>query len=298
METVQHVQCQSCGVELALSSSQRATLCPYCLSPSIVERPKAPDRPPPVFAMGFRQTRDQALQAVQAWTKSLKWGFRRGDLHRAKVEDLRGLYVPVYLFSALAEADYHAEIGENYQRRNRKGETKTETEWRSLAGHYKSYISDVIVTASRGIDNDLLQKVEPFEISRLRRYQPEIITGWIAEDPSLNQAQCRSLALEEAERKVRSQVDALLPGDKKRSLRVSPRFDREALDLCLVPLWSLGLRYAADKAPMRVLVNGQTGMTFGFAPWSLKKIGLALALLAAAVAALVFHEPLLRLLGA
>lgn len=284
MSSAQHVHCQSCGVNLEMAASQRAGVCPYCLSPTIIARPPAHDCPAPRFVMGFRQSQAEALRDLRGWTRSLRWSFRRGDLNRAKVEDLRGIYIPAYLFSALAEADYQVEIGEYYQRKNNKGQHKQATEWCNLAGTYKAYLSDVLVSASQGVDNNLLQHVEPFDLSLLRRYQPQIISGWIAEDPSRSQADCRELAQEEAKQSLRGKILGFLPGDERRALRFKPRFAREALDLCLLPVWSLGLRYAPDQPPMRVLVNGQTGKVFGFAPWSKLKIGFALALVLGVVA--------------
>ena len=112
--------------------------------------------------------------------------FRRGDLHQAHVEDLRGVYVPCVLYGARATSEYEAEIGENYQETqtytvwvNGKLQTRTrtvtKTEWRTLAGRHTGLVVDVLVTASRGISNPELAALEPYDLRGLRRYQPQLV---------------------------------------------------------------------------------------------------------------------------
>ena len=51
-------------------------------------------------------------------------------------------------------------------------------------------------------------------------------------------------------------------------------FSEESADLTLLPVWVFAVRHAADKPPVRVLVNGQTGKVWGKVPTSWAKIGL------------------------
>jgi len=71
--------------------------------------------------------------------------------------------------------------------------------------------------------------------------------------------------------------------------------EQESLDLVLVPVWVLALRYREDRGLLRVLVNGQTGRVAGAVPWSRLRIalavGAALLAVAAVVAAFILLEP-------
>jgi hypothetical protein len=71
--------------------------------------------------------------------------------------------------------------------------------------------------------------------------------------------------------------------------------EQESLDLVLVPVWVLALRYREDRGLLRVLVNGQTGRVAGAVPWSRLRIALAVAaallVVAAVVAAVILLEP-------
>lgn len=285
--------CESCGAALELGDAQRTATCPFCASPSVVERPATRDRPPPRFAIGFAIPREQAQRSVREWTR--KGLFRHSGLDAADVAEMRGTYVPAFLYSAAAEAEYSARIGENYTETqtyvvfvNGKLQTRTrtvtKTEWRSLAGRWAGYAHDVLVTASRGIANHELEALEPYDLRSIRRYTPALISGWIAEDPTMDHANCAQLARAEAAQQVGRRLAAFMPGDKHDSLEYSWRMTAESLELMLVPVWIVAVRHRADRPPLRVLVNGLSGkLVSGKKPLSWWKVGLAVALVIALV---------------
>ncbi len=100
--------CQQCGAALALDG--RSGSCPYCASPSVVERPAAPDRPNPTFVLTFAAGDELPRRALARWIARQSL-FADSSLRRARVEDLRGIYVPGYLYSAVARSRYRASIG-------------------------------------------------------------------------------------------------------------------------------------------------------------------------------------------
>lgn len=282
-----HLDCQACGASLELEASARTATCPYCASPSVVERPPSADRPSPTFALGFTVTRDNAVARVRAWLGSRSIFTRFAS---AAIEALRGVYVPAYLYSAHARSSYRARIGENYTvtetytTRDAKGNTVvrtrqvTKTEWRSLEGPHAAYVSDVLVTASRGIGNAELEALEPFDLRRMRRYDPAILAGWYAEDPTRSVAECTELARGEAVASVGSRLGAFMPGDSHADLQYQTWIEQESADLALVPVWVMAIRWDPKAPPVRVLVNGQTGKLLGKAPLSWIKITLAVLL--------------------
>ena len=79
-----------------------------------------------------------------------------------------------------------------------------------------------------------------------------------------------------------------MPGDSHRSLSVATSLSQEAADLIYVPIWVMALRYAADKPPIRVLINGQTGKAGGKAPLSPIRIAILVVLIIAAIVGIIF----------
>lgn len=292
--------CKNCGAALTVEGTLRTVVCAFCDSPSVVERPAAESGPRPVFTLGFVQPEQDVQKHVAHWLKTRNL-FCPSAIRHAKVEQMQGVYVPAYLYSAVSRSEYSAEIGEEYTvtetytttengRTVTKTRTRTETEWRTLAGTHAANVVDVLVTASKGLSNEELEAVEPFDWRALRRFSPAMISGWIAEDASMTPQQCMDLARKEALGKTGEALNGFMPGDKHRSLRHNTWLEEEAADLVLVPVWLLNARYEKEKPPIRIVVNGQTGEVHGKPPLSWIKISLAVlaALIVIAVLFLVF----------
>jgi hypothetical protein len=270
------VSCRSCGAEILFEPLQRTARCPYCDSPSVVDRPETADRPDPVFGLGFAVARDEAGRRMRRWIRARKMA--PFGLKDKAAERVKGVYLPTYLYSATAHTDYSASIAEDY-----KEDEERKTEYRDLQGRHATYVADILVTASRGIPNDEIEGVEPFDLGALVRYTPALVSGWISEEPSRTRDECHELARREATARVDDLLRGFLPGDGVRGLRHEIALEDESVDLTLVPVWVFAIRYDEKKPPIRVLVNGQTGKVFGRVPLSWAKIGL----IAAGIVALV-----------
>lgn len=263
--------CRSCGAAILFEPLERTARCPYCDSPSVVDRPETPDRPDPVFGLGFAVTREEAARRVRRWIGTRKMA--PFGLKGKAAEMVKGVYLPTYLYSATAHATYSASIAEHYRDEDRE----RKTEYRDLDGRYAAYVADILVTASRGIPNDEIEGIEPFDLGALVRYTPALVSGWISEEPSRTHDECGELARREATARVGQMLGSFLPGDGVRHLRHRTVLEEESVDLTLVPVWVFAIQYRDDRPPIRVLVNGQTGKAFGKVPISWAKVGLIAA---------------------
>lgn len=295
-----HLECETCGALLEVGQAQRTTTCAYCASPAVIERPATPERPNPRFVVAFVVPPERARRAAQRWIGRALLAPRA--FRRAVVDDrsVRGVYVPAYLYTAAAYSQYRAAIGEYYAAEEKSAavddqgnkvtrtRTVTRTEWRPLSGEHAVYVSDLVVPASRGLPVAELRRIEPFDLRALRRFSPGLISGWVAEEPSFSPQQCLLLARDEARSRVRARLAAFLPGDEHRLVRQSTELHAENLELLLLPVWLMPVRYSARRPAVRLLVNGQTGRVWGKAPLSLVKVA-ALALVIAALASLVMY---------
>lgn len=289
--------CNQCGATLAFAGVRTET-CPYCTSPNFVERPASSNQPDPRFAIAFTGNNEWARRRLDAWLGG-RTIFADPALRNAKVEDLRGVYLPAYLYSAVARTDYTAEIGEQYtetetyKTRDAQGNEKTETrtvtrtEYRALAGRHIGYVTDVIVSASAGLDNRTLTAVEPFDMKQLRRFSPALVSGWIQEEFSRGADECERASRTEAVDAVGLQLRKFMPGDSYSDLTWKTAVEWESFDPILVPVWVFAVRYRQDKPALRIVINGQTGRVAGKAPLSWWKITLAIVLGLAVIAAII-----------
>jgi hypothetical protein len=290
--------CAQCGAGLAFTGVCTET-CPYCASPNVVERPPSAHQPRPQLVVAFTGDAGVARRQLDRWLGSRTW-FADARIRRARVEDLRGVYVPAYLYSAVAHTDYTASIGEHYSETethevtDAHGKTTTETrsmtrtEYRPLSGHHVGYVTDVLVSASKGLGHAELQALEPYELLHLRRYAPAIVAGWTAEEFARSADDCRRVSRGEAVDEVGMRLRRFLPGDSHSDLTWRTTVAWESLDPILVPVWVLAVRYRDDRPLLRVVINGQTGAIAGKVPLAWWKVALGIAAAAIVIAAIVF----------
>jgi hypothetical protein len=290
--------CGHCGASLAFERVRTET-CPYCASPNFVERPPAPGQPDPRFVVTFVGDAEVARRALDRWLGS-RTIFADSAIKRARVEDMRGIYVPAYLYSAVAHTDYHAHIGEHYTETetytatNQDGKTETRTrtvtrtEYRQLAGYHVGYVTDVIVSASHGLSNREMSRVEPFDLKQMRRFDPALVSGWIAEEFAQSADACERTCRTEAVDQVGEKLRRFMPGDSYSDLTWRTSVAWESIDPILVPVWVLALRYREQKDPLRVVINGQTGKIVGKVPLAVWKVTLGVIVLASIIAAVAY----------
>jgi len=281
--------CGHCGASLSFDGTRTET-CPYCTSPNFVERPASADQPDPAFVVPFTGDATAARGWLARWIRRNAL-FADSAFRRATVDELRAVYLPAYLYSAVAHTDYTASIGEHYTETetyktkdkdgNPKIETRTvtRTEYRHLSGRHVGYVTDLVVSASAGLANAELAAIEPYDLRELRRYTPALISGWPTEEFSRSADNCRRMSRGDALDEVGSKLRRFLPGDSHSDLTWRTSVDWESLDPIYVPVWVLAVRYRDDKPVVRVVINGQTGAATGKVPLAWWKITLAIAAL-------------------
>ncbi len=156
--------------------------------------------------------------------------------------------------------------------------------WTPAAGELDHVFDDEPVPATRGIEHDLLRRIEPFPTHELVPYDTAYLAGFVVEHYQV-------VLIEAARRARASMIEQLqplcarqVPGDTQRNLQVEPTFAGETFKHVLVPVWLLTYRWGGR--PWQVVINGVTGAVAGRYPKSPWKVAL-LVLAALAAAALV-----------
>lgn len=287
MPVQRHIQCQSCGAEVAIDPDQRSYVCAFCDSTMVVEQ-TASQRQPPEFVIGFAFTPDQAKEKFRQWLHDGNW-FRPGDLViRASTDQFKGVYLPFWSFSMLAQSIWRASIGmywyrtETYTTTDSKGNTTThtrqvrETEYFPLSGKHHHYYSGYLVSASKGLSQREADLVMPYQLPAARRYEPYFLAGWISEEYSIDKDQALVTCQEEFRNRERQNTAAFLPGDTHSSVSVGTEFSHINSDLWFIPIYLL--HYGYHGKTFRVIINGQTGKLYGTKPISVPRILIVVAL--------------------
>jgi ribosomal protein S27E len=271
------VRCQSCQAISVFDRGQVAQRCEFCGSAQIV--PYEQVKPPitPESLLPFRLDETKVRDEIRKWYGS-RW-FAPNRLKSAALTDtLHGVYVPYWTFDARVDAFWTAESGYHYYTtetyRDANGNTQTRrvqhTRWERSSGRVQHFFDDELVPASRGIQRNLLAKIEPFPTNQLTDYAPSYVAGWTVEQYQLDLIAAAQESRRRMEEKVYAMCASQVPGDTHRNLQVQSQFTGQTFKHTLLPVWFVTYNYGAKA--YQVVLNGVTGKVAGDHPLSFWKI--------------------------
>lgn len=278
------LRCENCSSEIRVDPDQRSYSCPFCESTVVVEfSPDLTSKQRPEFVIGFALNPTEAEGKFRQWLAKGAW-YRPKDLRTVAIaEKLRGVYIPFWSFSMLAESDWQADIGEywyrteTYTTRDSNGKTVTrtrrvrETEWWPCRGRHHRYHSGYLVSGSTGLPQQYADRIMPFQLPALKRYEPFYLAGWLSEEYSVSRDDALGRCQQEFYRREQQHVAAFVPGDTHRRLSLQTSFSAIQSDLCLLPVYLLTYTYRQKN--YRFYINGQTGKIAGDKPVSWSRVG-------------------------
>jgi hypothetical protein len=275
------VKCQSCQAISVFDSTRVGQRCEFCGSAALIpyDEIKAPIRPESLLE--FKLPEPDVRDRVRKWYGD-RWFAPNALKGRALTDTVRGVYIPYWTFDAQVHANWAAESGyyyyvtESYTDSDGKSQTRQvqKTRWVPSSGSLDHFFDDELVPASKGVDESLLRKIEPFPTTTdLKPYDPGFLSGWVVEQYQIDLVAAAQNSREIMERKTRDLCSKEVPGDTQRSLNVASTFSAQTFKHILVPIWLVAYTYGAKT--FQVVVNGYTGTIAGRHPLSWIKITLA-----------------------
>lgn len=257
-------RCQSCGAELVCDETTAATSCPYCGNTAVMpqqfggmQRPK--------YVIPFKVTKDAAVEKMKDYCKGkrlLPKAFVTGN----HIEEVKGVYVPFWLYSGTVDADirYEAEI-EEVKRTDKEKITTT----KYYEVHRKGTIDfdKIPADASTRMPDDLMDSIEPYDYKELRGFEMEYLPGYLADkydvDSKESTERTRKRAVGSTESMFRDTVTGYT---RVRELPVGKRIDfrAEKNEYAMLPVWLLSTSW--NNGNYLFAVNGQTGEMTGNLP--------------------------------
>jgi hypothetical protein len=282
------VKCQSCHAVSVFEPEKVGQNCEFCGSPELVdyEEIKAPIRPQSLLP--FRISETDVRSSVRRWYSG-KW-LAPGKLSRqALVDTVKGIYLPYWTFDAQVYCRWEAEAGYYYYTtrtyRDRNGRMQQQrvrkVRWEFSSGSISHFFDDEPIPGGRGIDLDLLKRIEPFPTTDLLPYDTAYLSGFVIEHYQVVLIDAAREARERMNQQLYQLCRQEVPGDTFRNLQIFPVFSGETFKHILVPVWFLAYDYG--RKSYQVLVNGSTGKIAGRYPKSFWKILLLVILVLAAI---------------
>ncbi|MEZ4685603.1 MAG: hypothetical protein R3B47_05930 [Bacteroidia bacterium] len=159
---------------------------------------------------------------------------------------------------------------------NRVARQVQKVRWHPGSGHFDWFFDDVLVIASKGVQQHMAEKIEPFKLDAVENFNQHFLLGWETELYHLDLKDSYSRGNQIMDDRIRQMIIQRLPGDTYRFLKIRTRKDRRSYKHLLLPCWVSAYRY--KEKTYQFLINGQTGKVGGEKPLSPTKIALAVVL--------------------
>jgi hypothetical protein len=285
------VRCQSCQAISVFDPGRVGQRCDFCGSAALVpyEEIKAAFRPESLLPMKISEA--QVRESIRRWYGS-RW-FAPNKLKSAALTDtVKGFYIPYWSFYALVHADWTAQSGYNYYESEyytdangkRQSRQVQKTRWVPSAGSVDHFFDDELVCASRGVQSEMLRKIEPFPTQQLIPYNAGFLSGWIVERYQIDLIAAAQSAREKMDETMEHLCAREVPGDTHRFLNVHSDYSGQTFKHILLPIWLLNYHYGSRN--FQVVINGVTGTIAGKYPKSWIKITLLVLMIV--IVALIF----------
>lgn len=254
--------CGNCGAQLITDETTAATTCPYCGNPTIIPGQFSAGRKPD-YVIPFACEKEQAMEKLQSYYKGKKLlpkSFTSGN----HLEEIKGVYVPYWLFSGSVDADMTFECGKSTT--TREGDfdvTRTKLYRVRRAGTMK--FEKIPCDASTSMPDDLMDSVEPYHYDSLRKFELEYLPGYLANKYDVEQ---KTLQKKADERAVATACDELRDSisgyDSVTEQGRSAKIRRGKTDYALMPVWLLYTKW--NDQDFLFAMNGQTQKMTGNLP--------------------------------
>jgi hypothetical protein len=275
------VRCQHCNAISVFDPQRVGQRCDFCGSASLVPYSEVKEAFRPESLLPFKLSENQVRDAIRHWYRT-RWFAPNKLKTRALTDTVKGIYIPYWTFDARVHADWQAESGyyyyetEYYTDANGHQQSRQvqKIRWEWSSGSLDHFFDDELICASRGVNPELLRKVEPYPTKELVPYNAGFLAGWVVERYQLDLVAAAQRSRQVMDAKLTTLCAQQVPGDTHRNLRVAADYTGQTFKHILTPLWLLTYDYG--RRSFQVIVNGYTGAIAGKHPLSWVKILLAI----------------------
>ncbi|HEY3930431.1 MAG TPA: hypothetical protein VGL89_18805 [Candidatus Koribacter sp.] len=285
------VHCAACGSSVTFQPPEVAGSCPFCGSAIVAQAKAADPLVAPDAVLPAKVSKQQAQGEVKQWLSS-RWFAPNALKTMARQDGINGVYLPFWSYDANTASDYKGERGMNRTETesytdsngNRQTRSRTVTDWYPCSGHVDVNFEDVIIAASRSVQERKLNGLQPWGLESLQPYEPGYLAGFKAQRYQVELADGYNEAKQVMENGIRDAVRGQIGGDEQRILNLQTYYANVGFRHLLLPVWIGAYRFQ-NKA-YQVVVNAATGQVQGERPYSVAKI--ALLVVAIIIALIIF----------
>ena len=273
--------CESCGGEILADKTTGATSCPYCGN-KVVMKGQFDGALRPDYIIPFKKDKKQAKEAYRKHLEGKKFlpGVFKQQNH---IDEIKGVYVPFWLY----DSDADAQLRFTATRTRFWSDDDcdyTETSYYSVRRDGVLGFDAVPVDGSSKMEDDLMESIEPFDISDAEDFQTAYLSGFLADKYDVDAEQ----SIDRANERVRHSTEQAFAATVSGYSSVMPEggsmnVRNGKAKYVLFPVWLLNTTWNGEK--YMFAMNGQTGKFVGNLPLDRAKYAKTFALITAATAA-------------
>ena len=276
--------CNTCGGEIVADETTGASECPFCGNPVVMSGQFAGALKPDLV-IPFKVDKKAAIAALQKHYKG-KPLLPKVFKDQNHIKEVKGLYVPVWLFDT--DANAHVRYKATKTRSWSDSQYNyTETLHYSVVRAGGIGFENVPVDGSSKMDDTLMESIEPFDIRGAVDFHTAYLSGFLADKYDVDAA----ASIDRANERIKKSTEEAFAETVTGYTSVMPvgsniNLQNGRARYALYPVWILNTLWNGQKFTFGI--NGQTGKIAGDLPMDKGAFWTWLAGVTAAVTAAVF----------
>lgn len=254
--------CKSCGGEIVGDETTGATECPFCGN-QVVMMGQFTGTLKPDLVIPFKLDKEAAKKALMKHYegKTLLPKIFKDKNH---IDEIKGIYVPFWLF----DTDADANIRYKATRVRRWSDSRydyTETSHYSVSRGGTIGFEHVPVDGSTKMADDLMESIEPFDLSKAVDFQTAYLAGYLADKYDVDAENSIERANNRIKKSTADAFAATVQGyDVVTPITTNMQLQNGSAKYALLPVWILNTTWNGEKYTFAM--NGQTGKFVGNLP--------------------------------
>lgn len=283
-EHIRAYSCPSCAAELICDDTTAATSCPYCGNPTVVPGQLSGTWKPD-YVIPFKLDKNAAVEALKKHYKGKPF-LPKTFASQNHIEEVKGVYVPFWLFDgkAYAEGTYRA---------TRSRVRRTQDEEITITDHFmvrragNVAFARIPVDGSTKMPDDLMDSIEPYNYDDLTEFSTAYLPGFLADKYDVS----AEAAMDRADTRAKNTALEAIASSASRGyqtcvpVHTNVRLERGQVKYALMPVWLLSTKWNGKN--YLFAMNGQTGRMVGDMPVSWVKFWITFAGLSAGLTLLL-----------
>lgn len=267
-EEAKEYVCNNCGAAVITDADTSATTCSFC-GAGVVLADRVSGNLAPDKVIPFQISKEEARNAFKKWCKNGRLtpkGFMSAD----RIKGITGIYVPFWLYDLHSIADVKAKATK-VRTYTRGDYIYTETKYYDVRRKIDLTFNKVPVDASEKMNDDLMDKLEPYDYGSLKDFKTPYLAGYLAEKYNYDNKDLFPRVKSKVSEYIDKHIGSTISGYSSVQYKEKHVDTRERkASYVLLPVWMVYYDY--DKQEHTFAMNGVNGKVVGKPPLSMGKV--------------------------